>query len=238
MQIFFLVLTAVLLVLGWIKSRSKTNAQNLRLTVSSLWIGLILFAANLGFTLVFAALLTVDYSQELMDSGQLISQILGVISSSLLVASSVGFILFTRKSQKEFLRKSRMFLYTGFGLLGLVQPLTFNRVLFLVVLSVSLVLIWLSLSALIAEMAESKNRSWAAFFWLSVLVSPLLMWIIAATISPASNPSLPPEKPSNIGVNNNQDFAEKLKKLSELRDEGILTKAEFEAKKKELLDRI
>lgn len=82
---------------------------------------------------------------------------------------------------------------------------------------------------LIANAAERKGRSWATFFWLSILVSPLLMGIIIAV--------LPSQE--SAGSNSNQiDPSQQLERLSELQKQGVLTRAEFETKKKELLDRI
>ena len=42
---------------------------------------------------------------------------------------------------------------------------------------VSFAVIWIP--ALVANRALAKGKSWDAFFWLSIFVSPLLMWIIA-----------------------------------------------------------
>lgn len=103
-----------------------------------------------------------------------------------------------------------------------------------VIFAASLLVLYFSLFGLIADMAARKGRSWQAFFWLSLLVTPLVMLIIAASISPQAG-SAAYVAPTQSGT---PDSAEQLKKLAELRDEGILTKAEFEAKKKELLDRI
>jgi len=41
-----------------------------------------------------------------------------------------------------------------------------------------------SLAHLIAKTARQKGRSYAAFFWLSILVSPVIMGIIVATMAP------------------------------------------------------
>lgn len=101
--------------------------------------------------------------------------------------------------------------------------------------AVGLIIAIFALAGLIADMAESKGRSWAAFFWLSILLSPLIMWIVAASVSPLPgsrgyvSPGVAPDA---------VDSAEQIKKLSDLQKAGILTKAEFEAKKKDLLDRM
>ena len=100
---------------------------------------------------------------------------------------------------------------------------------------IGILLVIFSLAGLIADMAQSKGRSWAAFFWLSILLSPLIMWIVAASVSPLPgsreyvSPGVAPDAP---------DTTEQIKKLSDLQKDGILTKAEFEAKKKDLLDRM
>lgn len=38
------------------------------------------------------------------------------------------------------------------------------------------------IASLIGGQAERKGRSWAQFFWLSMLITPLLTWLIVATI--------------------------------------------------------
>lgn len=96
----------------------------------------------------------------------------------------------------------------------------------------------LGINSLIADLAKSKGRSWAAFFWLSILFSPLIMWIIAATVSPLPGSAAylaPVVATSNSG---SPDIAKEIEKLGSLKEKGLITKAEFEAKKKELLDRI
>ena len=91
-------------------------------------------------------------------------------------------------------------------------------------------------AAAIASEAESKGRSYNSFFWLSMLLSPLVMWVVSSTISPLSRSAKVPE--SVDAGNTSIDVSDQIKKLSALKDEGILTKAEFEAKKRDLLDRI
>jgi MFS family permease len=100
---------------------------------------------------------------------------------------------------------------------------------------IGLLLVIFSLAGLIADMAEAKGRSWAAFFWLSVLLSPLIMWIVAASVSPLPGSR---EYVSPGVARDAVDSTEQIKKLSDLQKAGILTKAEFEAKKKDLLDRM
>lgn len=107
-----------------------------------------------------------------------------------------------------------------------------------IVIWISFFIILIGINSLIADLAKSKGRSWAAFFWLSLLFSPLIMWIIAATISPTPGSSAyvaPSNPPKNT---ESQDLAKEIEKLGELKEKGFITKAEFDAKKKELLDRI
>ena len=101
---------------------------------------------------------------------------------------------------------------------------------------ISFLIYWLTLSALIADYAKKKGRSWIAFFWLSVIVGPIIMWIVAVAISPTSDSTS--TSSSSTSAAQNSDSADQLKKLSDLYKEGILSKEEFESKKKELLDRI
>lgn len=104
------------------------------------------------------------------------------------------------------------------------------NIVFSSLLLLSVILYVFVFATLIADMAARKGRSWVAFFCLSIIFSPLIMWIIAASISPQL------DSPSS--GKNQRDSSEELRKLSELHKDGILSDSEFESKKKELLDRI
>jgi len=99
--------------------------------------------------------------------------------------------------------------------------------------SLFLVFIWIFniiFAFVIAYAAQRKGRSWAAFFWLTILVGPIIMGIIVATISPV--------RPTTVQVvNPNSDISQKITELASMRDKGLLTEAEFESKKRELLDK-
>ena len=56
---------------------------------------------------------------------------------------------------------------------------------------------------------------------------------LPATASPASTPTPPPIDPEHVGA-----IAESLRKLDELRAEGLLSEYEFEQKRRQLLDKI
>lgn len=88
-------------------------------------------------------------------------------------------------------------------------------------------------SSAIGRMAEKKGRSYYAFFWLSALINPILMWIIAAAIS-----KQPAARTSPAAINTHDEATDQIAKLGALKEQGLITKAEFDAKKRELLDRI
>lgn len=97
---------------------------------------------------------------------------------------------------------------------------------------------FVAISAYIADVARSKGRSWNAFFWISLLVTPIVMGIIAATISPLpdSKKYFPESSIEDSKVP--QDVALEIEKLGALKEKGLITLGEFNAKKKELLNRI
>ncbi len=99
---------------------------------------------------------------------------------------------------------------------------------------------WVSLP--IAALAVRKGRSWPLFYWLSALVSPVIMLIIAAVISPPADKGGVRESPS-LGVpapttSATVSVTVQIQELGLLRDQGLLTDEEFDAKKTELLNRI
>lgn len=114
-----------------------------------------------------------------------------------------------------------------------------NQDLYLLAIVVVFLGIHIGLAALIANMAKNRGRSWAAFFFLALLFTPILMWIIAATISPL--PGSPKYKAIEVNLGSketSEDTAGQIEKLAGLLKNGHLTTEEFEAKKKELLDRM
>lgn len=103
---------------------------------------------------------------------------------------------------------------------------------------IGFLIILLGVNTLIADLAVSKGRNWQAFFWLSVLFSPLIMWIIAATISPLPGSSAYVAPSTPLTTTKSSDVAQEIEKLGSLRSQGLITKAEFDSKKKDLLDRM
>jgi hypothetical protein len=110
-------------------------------------------------------------------------------------------------------------IYVGLGLVGLS---TF---------------MWISLP--IATLAERKGRSWPLFFWLSALISPLIMIIIAAAISTQPNPQSSSVTPlGESEAKHVTSVPSQIQELGLLRDAGLLTDEEFSSKKTELLGRL
>jgi hypothetical protein len=88
------------------------------------------------------------------------------------------------------------------------------------------------IGAAIGNKAARAGRSWTAFFWLSALISPIIMGIIAVTLKPvgqsvASESLLPPKLESSL--------ESKLLQLHSLKEQGILSDDEFEEAKKRTL---
>ena len=53
------------------------------------------------------------------------------------------------------------------------------------------ILIFGMIGLVIADHAEKKGKSWSTFFWLSLLISPLVTGLIVATISPEQGKIIP-----------------------------------------------
>lgn len=151
----------------------------------------------------------------------------------------VGLVFYARsllRSHKG--RDARVRLYSLFGTLFLIGPLIYlvlyaifpgSNFLGNILLGFAFGWILTKISDLIATRAEQKGRSWLAFYWITVLLSPIISIIIVATLPPKHDSSDPkhPSKPDQI---------ENIRRLSQLRDEGILTEEEFQEKKRSLLD--
>ena len=58
----------------------------------------------------------------------------------------------------------------------------FNGARVLILITIIILSLFAILGAMIADRAFSKGRSWSAFFWLSMLFSPLIMFVIVSTI--------------------------------------------------------
>lgn len=88
------------------------------------------------------------------------------------------------------------------------------------------------IGAAIANKAEKAGRSWLAFFWLSALVSPIVMGIIAVTLKPSNQG----DSESTASISRVEPtFEAKLLELQSLKDKGIISEEEFEQAKKKAL---
>jgi hypothetical protein len=58
-----------------------------------------------------------------------------------------------------------------------------------IILAVVSLLLNLTIGVFVANAAQRKGRSWAAFFWLSVVAGWLIMAIVVAAIAPIANSS-------------------------------------------------
>ena len=94
---------------------------------------------------------------------------------------------------------------------------------------------------------KDKNHSFIGYFLLGFLTNPIVSIILAASLKnnrniekvTVENPvQIKDEKPAQVNKSESTDITEKIKKLSELKDQGILTEEEFQNKKKDLLDKI
>ena len=97
-------------------------------------------------------------------------------------------------------------------------------------------LLYVFFSGGIADSAQKKGRSWAAFFWLSLLVSPILMGIITASIK------LPEDKAKSLRSIATSGEAssgfDSIEKLGGLLEKGLISQEEFDKKKAEFLDKL
>ena len=81
-----------------------------------------------------------------------------------------------------------------------------------------------------ADTAERAGRDWSLWFWLSLIVTPLLTWLISASFKPVSL-----EKLSSQKMSQETHLEQKLKELLSLRDQGLISADEFEATKRKVL---
>lgn len=84
------------------------------------------------------------------------------------------------------------------------------------------------LSGAVANKAENSGRSWLSFFWLSLLISPLVTWLVVATLKPL-------ELDASLGSGGSHALEERIAELSGLRDKGLISQDEFEQARKNVL---
>ena len=79
----------------------------------------------------------------------------------------------------------------------------------------------------IADTAESKGRSWKAFFWLSILISPLITGLIVSSMR---------DEVSNTKSQAPRSVADELFKLESLQKSGAISAEEYKSAKAKILD--
>lgn len=107
---------------------------------------------------------------------------------------------------------------------------------FFVIMGFAMGAIVFGLSHAVASQAVLKGRKYDQFFLLSVLISPLICFLIVASMSSPNSvaESVKTNKPnmdSDLGV------AEKIEALSQMKEKGLISEAEFLAKKADLLSK-
>lgn len=116
---------------------------------------------------------------------------------------------------------------SGYGIFGQTFIWNVDRMVFSGSALVLLIIFLFGLVAVtIADQAHSKNRSWTAFFWLSLLLSPLVTWLIVATIK-GEESQAEQSQPSSV--------SEEIGKLEALYKSGALSEEEFKRAKSKLL---
>ncbi|HEV8698951.1 MAG TPA: SHOCT domain-containing protein [Candidatus Limnocylindrales bacterium] len=93
---------------------------------------------------------------------------------------------------------------------------------------------WLIWSGLVAWIASVRGRSPVGWFFLSVLLSPLI-GIIAVLVAPNRRAATIPVAAPMSSAPSTTDT---LRELGDLRDRGVITAEDFEAKKGDLLRRL
>jgi uncharacterized membrane protein len=102
------------------------------------------------------------------------------------------------------------------------------------------VLVWIVFSLLLAVVANSRGRSPVGWFLLSLLISPLIAFVLLLVMADLSvhyqRHDVLVEAIS--GSPANDDALSRLARLASLRDSGAITPAEYETKKAQLLERV
>lgn len=118
--------------------------------------------------------------------------------------------------------------FDEFGALRFVFPLVLAALVTAAVMAVAFAVS--NLAGWIADTAEKAGRSWFLWFWLSLVITPVLTWLITASFKPVSTEELAARNQSQ-----ETHLEQKLKELLSLRDQGVISADEFEAAKRKVL---
>lgn len=141
-------------------------------------------------------------------------------------------------------KKSQRILLLGLGLVALVFVVlgyvTAESTFVFTGLFLSFFIVFVSLGIAIGQAAQDKGRSFQVFFLLSLLLSPVVMGIIVASVSPLpGSKKYQPHQFQAADSNNSTDsLTDEIERLGELKAKGLISQEEFDAKKTELLKRI
>lgn len=86
------------------------------------------------------------------------------------------------------------------------------------------------------DVAKDKRTIIIVLGWAGIFFG--ITWIIALILAFIYEPEIISQESTAVIHNNANDYINKLEKLADLKDKGIITKEEFEAKKAELLELI
>jgi hypothetical protein len=98
-----------------------------------------------------------------------------------------------------------------------------------------LLLLWLVFAIVVGYAASTKGRSGVGWFLLAVLISPLIAVIFLLL---AGNAAWKTAAAHGAAIESRQNHAATLSSLADLRDRGVLTEEEFQAKKTDLLAKV
>lgn len=89
------------------------------------------------------------------------------------------------------------------------------------------------IASAVARIAERKERSWLTFFWLAMLLNPLIVWLVVALL-PEPERSRP--KAVTPDSSHPDDAITKIERLAKLKASGAISDDEYQSKKQTLLD--
>jgi len=133
------------------------------------------------------------------------------------------------ESEKSKKYKRACYILFGLGIAGFFSSfLVFAAPPSWIVVSFGLVILsfFAIFATRIADIAHDKGKSWEAFFWLSLLVSPLITWLIVASIKSERTSAEQSQSPS---------VSEEIRKLEALHKSGALDEEEYKKAKAKIL---
>lgn len=101
-------------------------------------------------------------------------------------------------------------------------------------------IIWLVFCTLVGAMGSGRSIGFAASFFISLLLSPLIGFVVVLCSKTETQEKLEKviinqSENNNITTDNSMSIADELEKLAKLKDKGIITEAEFNLGKEKLL---